>query len=170
MSRRRVKVKNPIIIKVLIIMAILLFVLVLIIFSYKMIKRNYNPNVYNLGEKSNVVYENDKLLINYNEYAELLDKYNLEKHLTSDDFSNNYYIASFQEYDSCAESKYKDVGNIKIDDENITIEFLIHNKCGMCKKNIILYIIKIDKIKEEKNILYEYNYLNNKMCGTISKS
>ena len=37
MSRRRVKVKNPIIIKVLIIMAILLFVLVLIIFSYKMI-------------------------------------------------------------------------------------------------------------------------------------
>jgi len=51
--------------------------------------------------------------------------------------------------------------------DTIKITYKIHNKCGWCKKHLALHLIKIDKLKEEKLITYDYTYAKKLNCGAV---
>ena len=162
----RVKVRNPIVIKGLIIGFVVLISIGLISFCGWIIFKSMNTMTYDLGEKSNLTDYEDFVIRNYYDYLDLVEKYGIEENLTIENFANNHYIASFQEYDPCGESKMKDVENVVID-ENIHVIFKINNKCGWCKKHIALHLIKIDKINENKKITYDYTFAKKLDCGTV---
>ena len=125
-----------------------------------------NNLAYDLGEMSKVKDYRDAIVDNYNEYLIIVKKYNIEKNLNINHFEKYDYILSFQEYDPCGESKFKEIDNIEIKD-TIKITYKIHNKCGWCKKHLALHLIKIDKLKEEKLITYDYTYAKKLNCGAV---
>ena len=162
----RVKAKNPIFVRAVVITMVVIASVALIVFCINIIIKSMSTLVYDLGEKSALSGYEDHVIKNYYDYVELTKKYGIDESLTIENFENNYYVASFQEYDPCAEAKMMDVQNVSIG-ENIEIEFLVHNKCGWCKKHIALHLIKIDKISGNKEITYNYNYAKKLNCGTI---
>ena len=167
----KVKAKNPIIVKIMIIIIVMIVIIAILLLSYIVLNdSNKNKNIYDLGEKSNLTNYEDEIITNYSDYLSLLEKYNLQKKLIGSDFSKNNYIVSYQEYDSCSESKYKTVKDVKIKEDNIVVTFLVHNTCGWCKKHITLHLIKVGKNVTDKPIEYKYEYAKKNNCGTISKT
>ena len=166
-NNKKVRVNNPIIVKIVIIFIVAIVTTGIILLSYHVLKNGTSSNIYNLGERDSSEKYEDAVLKTYEDYKKLMGKYHLDTSLKEKDFDNNSYVASFQEYDSCSESKYKKVVKVAYD-EGIIISFDVYNKCGLCKTKIVLYIIKIEKNPINDNINYIYNYRNKKECGNIS--
>ena len=162
----KLKARNPMTTKILIIIFIVIVSVLLLWFCLSVILKSMSSLAYDIGEKQYSAKYEDFVLKNYYDYLKLVDQYNISEDLTIENFSNNYYVVSFQEYDSCAESKMKDVKDVKIN-EKIDITFKIYNKCGWCKKHIAMHLIKVDKFSGNKEINYNYVYAKNLNCGTI---
>ena len=162
----RVKARSPIVTKVVITIFVILISVALIIFCAGIIWKSISRLSYDLGEKEKLSGYEDFIIKKYDDYVSLVEKYGIEQSLTIENFENNYYIASFQEYDPCGESKMKEIESVNIA-ENIHITFKINNKCGWCKKHISLHLIKIDKITEDKKITYNYTFAKKLDCGVI---
>ena len=156
--------RNSFVIKLILIFLSCIAAVILATYVVKL-ARNSNSLTYDLGSK--VTDYEDTFLKNFSDYENLVKKYNIKKDLTNSNFTNSYYLASFQDYDSCSESKYKLVSSVKLEDTlNITYE--VFNKCGWCKKHIILYLIEINKYEGEDPVInYSYNYQNEINCGDI---
>jgi len=161
---RRIGARNPIAVRVFTILFIFIFAVGLIYYSVKIIL-NGSALAYDLGEKLSLDYE-DKILKTYDDYLALIEKYGVKRDLSANNFSQNSYLASFQEYDACSESAYKTVKNVSVDNQ-ISINFLVHNKCGWCKSHVLLYLVELDKIMEDLPINYSYEYEKELNCGTI---
>lgn len=162
----RVKAKNPIAVKVSVTVFVVVISILLIAFCIGIIMKSLDSFAYDLGEKNKVTDYQDVVLRNYYDYLSLVEKYGIDENLTIENFEKNHYIASFQEYDPCGESKMKDVESVDIG-EDIHITFKINNKCGWCKSHIALHLIKIDKVANNKAITYDYIYAKELNCGTI---
>ena len=159
------KIRNPLIKRILILLFITVFVVVILFFAIKIILDSTGNLAYDLGETINVNYQ-DKIIKNFNEYQDLVQTYQIAEDLTENDFKQNYYLASFQDYDKCAEKKMKTV-TVAQNADSIDITYKIYNKCGLCKKHTALHLIKIDPVSEEIRINYNYEYENELNCGTI---
>lgn len=162
----RVKARNPLVTKIVIIVLVVLASVLLIGFCVGIIFKSMSSLAYDIGEKSNLSDYEDFVLKNYYDYLNLVKKYNINEDLTIENFADNYYVVSFQEYDACAESRMKDVSHIEISD-TINITFKVFNQCGWCKKHIALHLIKVDKFSGNKEITYNYEYDKELDCGTI---
>ncbi|MBQ6841123.1 MAG: hypothetical protein IJO63_03295 [Bacilli bacterium] len=162
----RVKAKNPIFVKVSVTILVVVLSVALVALGVWTIIKSMNSLAYDIGEKDKITGYKDHIIKNYYDYLDLVKLYDIEENLTIDNFENNYYIVSFQEHDPCGESKFMDVEDVVIGDK-ITVSFKINNSCGWCKKHIVLHLIKIDKIKENLEIEYKYDYAKELECGTI---
>ena len=160
----RLKVRSSLTNRILIILLFLVCGSLILFFSFKLINKSYSNLAYEIGSYS-LEYK-DYILKNYEEYLDLTKLYKIDVELTNENFINNYYLVSFQEYDSCAEKKFKEVEKIEID-KNINITFRVFNKCGWCKAKTALHLIKIDKIDSYEKIKYDYVYNDELQCGTI---
>lgn len=160
------KIRNTLVIRIGTIIIVLVLSLILIVWLFFIVTKSMNELSYDLGEKNKIGNYSDKILKTYNEYSELVKKYNLTIELSETNFKDNYYIASFVEYDSCAESKLKEVESVNISD-TIHITYKVFNKCGWCRPHIALHLIKVDRFNEEKQITYEYSYQKTVDCGVI---
>lgn len=164
----RVRAKNPLVVKIFIIVFVCIVSLILAYYVMKIIISS-NSLSYDLGETVTTLDYKDVVLTNYSEYEKLMKKYGVQKDLAANNFSTNYYLASFQDYDTCSETKMKTVKSATVGDD-IKIVYEIHNKCGWCKKHIALFLIKIDKYpysESKKVITYDYEYENELDCGTV---
>ena len=148
---------------------------IVVLISYLILNSNKNNDVsienntlnyqfvnrYNLGNYDNNIQYQDTLLTNYSDYLSFVNDYKLDKELNENDFKSNDYIVSFIDYDSCAETKEKEVNKVIYteEDNNLTVEYNVYNDCGVCPVEIIVYLIKIDKINKE-NINIKNSYLN----------
>lgn len=159
------KIRNPLIKRILILLFITIFAAVILFFAIKIILDSTNNLAYDLGENTNINYQ-DKILKNFNEYQELVRTYQITEDLTENDFKQNYYLASFQDYDTCAEKKMKTV-TLTQNTDSIDITYKIYNKCGLCKKHTALHLIKIEPVNEEVRINYNYEYESELNCGII---
>ena len=159
-------IKNPIVIKVLITIIVISISSALIYLGIWTVMRSMNYLAYDIGEKDKLTGYKDYILKNYYDYLELVKLYDIEEELTVENFENNYYLVSYQEYDPCGESKFKEVEKVEIG-EKIKVSFIIHNSCGWCKKHIAMHLIKIDKVKDSPQIEYSYEYAKELDCGTI---
>lgn len=162
----RLKVQNSFTKKIITIISFIAIGTVLVIFAMNIINDSMSNLAYDLGEKSSLTGYKDLILKNFDEYLELVKKYDIEQNLTVENFQDNNYIASFQEYDECSESKFKEVLDIKYED-SIKVTFKIYNKCGWCKTHVALHLIKIDSILKETDITYDYVYAKELNCGTV---
>ena len=160
------RIKNPIFNRLKWILIILTIIITILGLSYYVLYTSYNNLTYDLGEKSSLNGYGDLIITNYSSYLTIMEAYNLNTTLNEKDFLSNYYVASFQEYDNCSESKYKKVEDISYSD-TIKITFRIYNKCGWCAKHIVLHLIKIDKV-DTSRIEYDYIYNKSLNCGEIS--
>ena len=162
--------KNPLVYRILITIICVIFAIGIAIFAYIKISKASTLS-YDIGERDfNKTYK-DIIIKDYDEYQELIEKYDLADDLKSTDFADNYYLASFQEYDSCSETKRKKVGEVAINGNTIDIEFKKYNRCGWCKSHMIIYLIKIDKLEDVQNVKINYTYTDDKQikCGNAIK-
>ncbi|MBE6148552.1 MAG: hypothetical protein E7167_03565 [Firmicutes bacterium] len=162
----RVKARNPIVTKAVITSLVVILSVLLIWFCASIIFKSMSSLAYDIGPKAGLSNYKDFVLKNYYDYLDLVKKYNINEDLTIENFANNYYVVSFQEYDTCAESRIKDVEKVEIGD-TINIMFKVYNKCGWCQKHIALHLIKIDKFSGNKEITYDYSYNKKLDCGTV---
>ena len=100
------------------------------------------------------------ILKNYGDYLEYTNVNRLETKLTPSNFKDNSYIIVNAEYSSCSSRIDKPV-KIKEDDTSFTITI---NNISICSdsddcrfRDYRSYLLKTDKIKEDKEILLEYN-------------
>lgn len=157
--------RNSLVIKLVIIFVSCIAAVILATYVVKL-ARNSNSLTYNLG-KDVSDYE-DMYIKSYEEYLALVKKYNIKKDLTSTNFSSHYFIASFQDYDSCSEKKYKLVKSVKKENGEYNVNFEVYNKCGWCKKNIVLYLIEVDRFSsDDPKINYNYTFVNDLNCGNV---
>ena len=160
---RRVKHSNPILNKILVIIGAAIFAAAIVTYAVYTYSIN-NDFIYDLGEKTEI---KDTFLTSYEEYTSFINENGFASDLNENDFKNNYYLASIQEYDKCSEKKYKTVSNVRVEDERLKITLNVHNKCGFCKKKYVLYLVKLDKISLPINVQYEYLFENDLICGSI---
>ncbi len=163
---RKLGPRNPIVYRILIIAFCVIFAIGVVIFAVVKIN-NSNALNYDIGERDmNKIY-NDIIIRSYEEYKKVLENYEIASDLRPEDFDNNYYLVSFQEFDECSEAKRKQVGKVNVSDNVIEVEFKRYNKCGWCKSHMILYLIKIDKIKEVTDVRINYTYTDDRTvnCG-----
>ena len=160
----KTRYKNIILRKILTIIFVVLLVIGLAVFVYEVYKSD-NVLAYDLGE--NQKREDDRFITSFEEYKNLINEFDVPMQLNENDFNNNYYIASFQDYDKCSEEGYKTIDKVNYTKDTIDITIRVHNKCGWCKNHIALHLIKIDKISLPKKVNYEYVYDKVLECGTI---
>lgn len=160
------KIRNPLIVRILIGLFIAAIIVILVVVTVNTMK-NYTYLTYDVGEKNGIY--NDAILLNFEDYKKIIDKYEIKQELNEASFATKSYIATFQEYDSCAESKYKTIESVEMKEDNtIQINFLYHNRCGMCKKHMVLYFIQIGKLSSnDYKLAYGYDLGNQVNCGTI---
>lgn len=157
--------KNPLIKKILIIVGVSIISVLLIFYVLKLIL-NSNSLTYDLGENFNNY--SDVILKEYDDYEKFVKDYGIKKDLALTNFSTKYYVASFQDYDSCAEKQKKYVHSVNKEGNILNISYDVYNSCGMCKKHTILYLIEIDKYTGNDPVInYSYNYVNNLSCGKV---
>ena len=155
--------RNPILRRLLVIFFIIIFVGVIVFLAIKTLINN-NKLYYILDDDPKM---NDVILTNFNDYSNLVKKLKINLDLNKNDFSDNYYLATFQDFDKCSESKVKGIENIIVDKNNLTVYFKIYNKCGWCRSSKVLYLIKIDKVDPNINVNFDYNYDKTLECGQI---
>lgn len=158
--------KNPIVKRIIVIVLCILFAVGIVFFAATKLL-NTNALNYDIGERDMDKIYNDIIVKNYTEYLDVVKNYNIATDLKNEDFDDNYYLISFQEYDKCSETKHKKVNKVNSSDGVIEVEFERYNKCGWCKSHIILYLIKIDKIDNPQNVKINYKYIDDKVakCG-----
>lgn len=138
---------------------------------------NSNSNKLNIKEGNKPFYsragkidvdEHDfqNLIIkSYDEYKQLLDKYEIQYDLSESDFNNYDYYAFVVENDDCS-GKIVSVENAEIKDN--TIEMLINYQasCGVCPVDYELYFVRFnkDELKAEYKLNVEYQAINKKNC------
>lgn len=165
---RKIGPRNPIVVRITIIVLIAVLTIGILFFAAKNILESNALN-YDIGEKEYNHKYPDTVLTSYEEYTSFIKDYDIAIDLKQTDFSNNYYVAVFQEYDSCSEAKRKQVENAEASNASINIDFKIYNKCGWCKSHMILYLVKIDKIDDiDVPINYNYSYSKELDCGNIN--
>lgn len=165
---RKLGPRNPIVVRIIILISIIALVVGIAIFAFIQIA-NSNALNYEIGDKKYGQKYQDKILTSYEEYQDFIKDYKIATDLKQTDFSNNYYVAVYQEYDSCSEAKRKQVISAEASNMSINIKFKVFNKCGWCKSKMILYLIKIDKITDPTvPINYSYTYNKELDCGQIS--
>lgn len=152
----KLKAKNYFLRRILLIVFIVALIGVIGFIAYKKIMNS--ESLYYILEDNNLY--KDTIIKDYSDYIFFTDEYEIKKDLNEKDFKNNYYIASFQEYDSCQERKVRKIKDIDINDK-ITITYKLFNKCGWCKSRTMLFLIKIDKL-EKDNYEIEYKYESDK--------
>lgn len=156
---RKIGPRNPIAVRLTIIIGGTLLGIGVLVFAFFAI-RNSNDLYYDIGQRNLSTIYHDAILQNYDDYVKFIKDYDIAIDLKTTDFASNDYIASFQEYDSCSESKQKVVTGVKISDK-IDVDIKIYNKCGWCKSHMLLYLIKIDKV-DNPNMEIKYHYTYNK--------
>lgn len=158
--------KNPIVIRLIVIIACIVFGIIVIFFAATKLL-NANSLNYDIGERDMKKTYNDIIVKTYNEYQDVVKTYDITTDLKVEDFNNSYYLVSFQEFDKCSEVKKKQVNKVAIDGNTIEVEFERYNKCGWCKSHMILYLIKIDKIENVQSAKINYKYIDDKTvdCG-----
>ena len=109
----RLKVQNSLTKKIIITIASVMITGILIFIGYRIINKNMANLAYDLGEKSKLNKYKDQILTSYEEYISFMDDLKLDKTLSKENFNQNYYLASFQEYDPCSEKKFKEVIDIQ---------------------------------------------------------
>lgn len=162
----RVKASNPIRTRIFLILFIIIVVCAIAFLSYMVLKESMSSDAYDLGKASDVKGVQDEILTDYNSYKKLMDKYDLTPKLTKDDFKNHSYLASYQDYDKCSEYKYKSVKDVEIK-KAINVTFLVYNKCGMCQRHMLLYLIELPKDVDAEVVDYKYEFYSEKDCGNI---
>lgn len=164
---RKIGPRNPIVVRLMVIITVVVIMVVITIFAIKNIL-NSNALNYDIGEKEYNHRYPDTVLTSYKEYMDFIKDYKIAVDLKQTDFTNNYYVAVFQEYDSCSEAKRKQVVSADASNASINIKFKIYNKCGWCKSHMILYLVKIDKIDDvDVPINYSYTYNKELNCGIV---
>lgn len=159
------KIRNPLIKRILILILSLAIFAGILYLALRELNRSYDNLTYDLGV-TNEIYD-DQVLTSFEEYKNLMEKYNLKVYLKEEHFKNNYYLASFQDYDKCSEGKEKDIKSIKEENNTLTITFNVHTNCGFCKTHKMLHLISIGMITKTDDIKYEYDYDETKDCGAI---
>ena len=167
MSKNRIKVSNPLMVKILLIVIIAVVVIAVLGLSIFVLTNSASANIYDLGTKKDSLDYKDVVLTSYSDYSKLINEYKVEKKLQEKDFEKHNYVASFQEYDPCAETSYRKVKKVDYD-QGIVITFDVYNDCGSCKSKMLLYLIKVDKNIKSQIINYIYNNRNQNECGIIS--
>lgn len=162
----RVKVRNSFRTKIFTILFIIIASVAIGFLVYFVLREGLSSDAYDLGKSSDVSGYEDVVLRNYKDYSKLMDKYDLRKKLTKEDFEKHDYLASFQDYDKCSEYKYKAIQNVEVK-KAINVTFLVYNKCGMCQSHIVLYLIELPKDVETEVVVYKYDYYSEKDCGSI---
>lgn len=101
------------------------------------------------------------------ELEEVINYYNIEESIDYNnfDFENNKYLVSILSYDSCSEN-ILGTPNVNTIENNITLEYMIENKCGSCAFEIKLYLIPFNKndALDFAEVKYEYNYITDAEC------
>jgi hypothetical protein len=159
-------IKNPFIKRIIIFLFILAMIVLIVFLAYRVLS-NDNYVTYDLGE--NVELLENKIITDYEEYQKLIKKYKLKEDFDAKVFDTYSLIAVYQDYDKCGERKLKTINAVDFIDDEISISFQVHNQCGFCKKNTILYLITIKKY-ENKDAKININYDFDKEdleCGTI---
>ena len=143
--------KNPILFRILIIIGVIASIIGIIVLIIVKLG-NSNALNYDLGEKdSNKIY-NDIIIKSYKEYEEVVKDYDIDSDLGPQDFEDNYYLVSFQEFDSCSEVKRKQVGNVEVnkDDNYIKLYGKLEDIFG--DNGVISVVIGNIKNKDELHI------------------
>ena len=157
--------KNTIAKRIMIFILCIIFAGAVIFIAFWALK-NSNSLYY---EMDNIDVYSDTILYDYDDYKDFVKYYQIQDDLIKEDFKDNSYIASFQEYDKCSENKVKKVEDIKISKNNINIKYKVFNKCGWCRSKMLVYLIKTDKLSEKNyEITYDYNYQKKLNCGIIN--
>ncbi len=163
----RVRVRNSFTSKIFMILFIIVFIAAIIFLGYKIIMRDKNNNIFDLGKLDNDVEYTDKIVNSYEEFHELLNKYNVPFNATKEEFDESSFLFLFQDYNTCGESKPKSIEKVSLG-ESVKVTFRVHSQCGWCEKHLILYILKIDKVEDIKNIDYEYVFPTTQQdCGEV---
>ena len=160
----RIGPRNPILIRLFTIIFALAVCFIVVFYAIKILLNSNSLN-YKLG---NITQYHDEILINFSDYKKFVENYGITQELVKMDFENNSYLASFQDYDKCSERKVKSVEEVNVKDA-ISITFKTYNKCGWCKAEKVVYLIKIDKLESKDiDINYSYTYDKELNCGTVS--
>lgn len=163
----KVRVKNSLVSKVIVIIVIVIFVIFLFVLSISVLIKDKNNNVFDLGESNSSFGYSDKVINDYNEMINILKEYNVDYIVKESDFEGSSYVLLFQDYNPCSESKYKTIEEVTIN-KNINVTLRVHSKCGWCKKHMVLYIIKVDKVPNDTSIEYKYIFPNKQVnCGNV---
>ena len=150
--------KNIVLRRILVIVFVVVAACALAFYCVLMVNKRKNTlseNVFDLGVRESETTYDDVILKSYDELMELSNKYNITSSLKKDDFDDNYYLASFVDYDSCGEKKFKTVEDISYSDV-IQVTYRVYNKCGFCKNHVALHLLKIDKVYLD---IVEYTFI-----------
>lgn len=159
------KIRNPLIKRILILVISLVIFGSILYIAIKEITKSYDNLTYDLGV-TNDTYS-DEIITSYDKYQEFIKLYDLKSDLKEEHFKDSYYLATFQDYDKCSESKVKDIKSIKEENNTLTITFNVYSKCGFCKVHKMLHLIKIGIVTTSDNLKYEYDYDETKECGQV---
>ena len=164
----RVRVHNSLTSKILAIIFTIILIAVVIFVSVIVFNKDKNNNIFDLGNIDKNIEYRDRIINSYTDFVELLRSYNVTFEASESDFQTSSYLVLFQDYNPCSESKPKTIENVDVGD-NITITYKIYNSCGWCERHMVLYILKVSKVEDTKNIEYNYVFSNNQLdCGTVS--
>lgn len=111
-------------------------------------------------------FEN-KIIRTYQEYTDILDKYEIQYDLKPTDFENDDYYAFVVENDTCS-GKIEKIEDAKVEDDKIKLLINYKASCGVCAPTYELFFVRFEKdiLKDEYKLDIDYQATNQIKCDS----
>ena len=125
-----------------------------------------NPYFSRAGKIDNEEEEfKNRIVRTYQEYTEILDKYEIQYDLKQTDFENDDYYAFTVQNDTCG-GKIDKIEDAKVEDNKIKLLINYKASCGVCAPTYELFFVRFDKgvLKDEYELKTDYQATNQIKC------
>ena len=141
--------------------------LIVFLFLYFKNKENNNEDIIlnadedfiYLGTNSEMIADENYL---FKDYSDFKDKFNSDK-ISEADFEKYNFVLISTEYDLCSEYDFTPT-DYSIDGNNIIVTIKYRRKCGVCPREYLYYVLKIDKKLDNPNVKVDYQAVNKTDC------
>lgn len=146
---------------------IIFICIIIILFFYIKGKRsneediilNAHKDFVYLGTNKDKVAEENYI---FKDYSDFKEKFDSDK-ISEKDFENYNFILISTEYDLCSEYDFTPT-DYSIDGDNINVTIKYRKKCGVCPREYLYHVLKVDKKIDNPKINVSYKAVNKTDC------
>ncbi len=159
MKKKNIKNKNLVFIITGVVLILAITIVLLILLNNKKGEEKVVTDAIFLGDYSDEIKTDKKVLTSYNEYLNVFEEGKVEEKA----FDNNNYAVVEIAYDSCTDKDIK-INSYEVDNNVLKVTASYTANCGVCAPYYMYYLLPVDKTVTDLSVEINYVARNKPDC------